>query len=92
MWTVLLTRRAQKQFDQAPREVQEAFLAWQALVVAAGPRALLAINGYWDHALKGEWAGLRASSLSKQWRVVYRVEAQVIQVAVARISAHDYRR
>jgi addiction module RelE/StbE family toxin len=52
----------------------------------------LAINGYWDHTLKGEWAGARASSLNKHWRVIYRVEADVIQVAVLRISSHDYGR
>lgn len=92
MWLVVLSRQAQKDFGKAPREIQESFIAWQAVVTASGPQALRLINGYWDHALKGEWSGARSSSLKKSWRVIYRVEAQAVHVSVFRISAHDYRR
>lgn len=92
MWAVLLTKSAQKQYDKAPLEVQESFLAWKSLVESSGPQALLLINGYWDHSLKGPWAGARSSSLSKKWRVVYSIEAQTIQVSVLKLSAHDYAR
>ena len=92
MWTLALAKKAQKEFNKAPIEIKESFIAWKDLVIASGPQALLLINGYWDHALEGEWSGARSSSLNKQWRVIYLVEVQTIRVAVLRISAHNYRR
>ena len=89
MWVVVLTKKAQKEFDKAPVEIQESFVAWQVLIEASGPHSLQLINGFRDHSLKGEWAGARASSLSRLRRVIYRIEAHMIQVAVLRISAHD---
>ncbi len=61
-------------------------------MLLSGPAGLRKINGYWDHALRGEWQGARGPSLSKQWRIIYRVEGTVFQVIVLRLSAHDYRR
>lgn len=92
MWIVLLSKQAQKEFDRSPKEIREAFLAWQNLVISSGPQALTLINGYWDHPLKGNWAGARASSLNKEWRVIYRIEERQVQVLVLRVSSHDYRR
>lgn len=90
MWIVLLSKSAQKEFNKAPIRVQEEFLAWMNLIVASGPHALLTINGYWDHALKGDWSGARSSSLNKKWRVVYCIEEKSIKVMVLQISAHKY--
>ena len=92
MWVVLLTKSAQKQYDKAPLEVRESFLAWKSLIESSGPQTLLLINGYWDHPLRGLWAGARSSSLSKKWRVIYTIEAKTVQVSVLKLSAHDYAR
>lgn len=90
MWTVLIEKKAQKELDKAPEEIQQAFDTWFYLVQAGGPETLKKINGYWDHPLKQQWEGCRASSLNKSWRVIYRAERDTVQVYVVRISAHDY--
>lgn len=90
MWTLVLNKSAQKEFNKAPLRVQEEFLAWMNLVIASGPQALLSVNGYWDHALKGDWSGSRSSSLNKKWRVIYCIEETSIKVMVLQISAHKY--
>jgi addiction module RelE/StbE family toxin len=92
MWTIQLSRQSVKELEKSPKEIQVAFEAWRHIVEASGPEALRLINGYWDHALKGEWAGARASSLNKSWRVIYVVQHSVVTVSVVRISHHDYRR
>jgi len=38
----------------------------------------------------GKLAHLRSSRLNLQWRVIYRVDADVVTVTVERISPHDY--
>lgn len=92
MWAIKLAKSASKELDKAPKAIHEAFDAWASLVLASGPAALREVNGYWDHALKGEWAGARACSLNKNWRVIYYAESESVTVLVVRISSHDYRR
>ena len=92
MWSVRRSKNATKELYKAPIRIREAFDAWANVVVESGPSALRLINGYWDHALSGEWQGARSSSLSKEWRVIYVVDAETVSVLVVRVSAHDYRR
>ena len=92
MWSVLETRKSKKELDRAPLEVQESFEAWKLIVIHQGPIGLRQINGYWDHALKGEWKGARASYLNKQWRVIYIFRGEQVQVIVASVTPHDYRK
>lgn len=92
VWLVLESKQAAKELDRAPREVQEAFEAWKNIVFNSGPEGVRRVNGYWDHALRGEWSGARASSLSKKWRVIYVVESNVLRVLVLKVTPHDYRR
>lgn len=58
----------------------------------SGPQGLLAIRGFRDEALSGNWKGFRSSRLNEQWRVIYSAEAEVLVVQVVRVTAHDYRR
>ncbi|WP_408054970.1 type II toxin-antitoxin system mRNA interferase toxin, RelE/StbE family [Sulfuritalea hydrogenivorans] len=51
-----------------------------------------AIKGFHDEALAGEWKGHRSSRLGLQWRVIYRAVANVLQIQVVHVTAHDYRR
>ena len=50
------------------------------------------IKGFHDEALGGKWKGFRSSRLNEQWRVIYRVVADVLLVQVVRVTPHDYRR
>ncbi|MEN0059679.1 MAG: type II toxin-antitoxin system mRNA interferase toxin, RelE/StbE family [Bdellovibrio sp.] len=92
MWTVEIARSAEKELKKAPMEIRNSFDAWKNLIEQYGPAGIGRINGYWDHALKGEWKGARSSSLNQQWRVIYLVEGRSVKILVLKITPHDYRR
>ena len=80
-----------RDLEKVPPEITDRYDAWVQLVRAKGPDALRQINGYRDHALKGEWEGARSSSVNAQWRVIYVVAGNAVTVTVVRITPHDYR-
>ena len=92
MWRVLISKTADKELKKAPQEARDSFDAWKNVAEQNGPIGIKVINGYWDHALKGEWEGARASSLNKHWRVIYVVNGQEIRIMVLTVTPHDYRR
>ena len=92
MWSVFESRAAAKALDSAPRQVAEKYEFWLSVVQVSGPQGLLAIRGFNDEALGGEWKGHRSSRLNLQWRVIYQVQAAAVSVHVVRVSPHDYRR
>ena len=65
---------------------------WKDIARLSGPPGLRAIKGFHDEALAGEWKGYRSSRLGIQWRVIYRVVANVFQIQVVHVTPHDYRR
>jgi len=65
---------------------------WKDIVSISGPQGLRAIKGLCDEALSGEWKGHRSSRLGLQWRVIYRIVADVVLVQVVDVTAHDYRK
>ncbi len=56
------------------------------------PVEVLKIKGFHDEALSGAWTGHRSSRLGLQWRVIYRVAADVLLIQVVDVNAHDYRK
>lgn len=92
MWLVKIAKSADKELKKAPVEIRDSFDAWKNLMEQLGPAGIQKINGYWDHALKGNWKGARASSLNKLWRVIYVIENQEISILVLKVTPHDYRR
>jgi proteic killer suppression protein len=92
MWNVFLEKNAVKALNRAPKEIQEKFEKWKDIVQLQGPKGLLEIKGFRDHALKGEWQGARASRLNDQWRVIYYVIANEVKILVMEVTPHDYRK
>ncbi len=92
MWTIFEHRRLEKQLTQAPVEIQKRYEKWKDIVTLSGPEGLTLIRGFRDEALRGEWRGHRSSRLSRQYRVIYRVEGQRMYVNVLEVTAHDYKR
>jgi len=70
----------------------EKYEFWKSLIRTEGPTSLRRIKGFHDETLKGSWKGYRSSRLTKQWRVIYKVEGQTCRVYVERVTPHDYRR
>jgi len=91
MWTILEQRGAANALDKLPRPAAEKYTLWCAIVRQSGPHGLRAIKSFHDEKLAGKLAGLRSSRLSLQWRVLYRVRADVVTVEVERVTPHDYR-
>ena len=93
MWRIREHRRVERQLSgKAPVEILKRYEKWKDIVRLTGPAGLLAIKGFYDEALTGQWQGHRSSRLNIQWRVIYRVEADVFFVEVVKVAAHDYRR
>ncbi|MCK5362080.1 MAG: type II toxin-antitoxin system mRNA interferase toxin, RelE/StbE family [Gammaproteobacteria bacterium] len=91
MWEVFEHRRTWKQIDRLPRDVLKRYEKWKDIVRLSGPLGLRQIRGFNDEALRGEWKGHRSSRLSRQYRVIYRIERDRVLVEVVSVTAHDYR-
>ena len=92
MWEVLEHRRVARRLAHLPVEVLKRYEKWKDIVRLSGGPGLRRIKGFHDEALRGEWGGHRSSRLGGQYRVIYRIEADEVQVLVIDITAHDYRR
>ncbi|MEK6662319.1 MAG: type II toxin-antitoxin system mRNA interferase toxin, RelE/StbE family [Pseudomonadota bacterium] len=93
MWQIEEHRRVDKQLSGAvPIEVLKRYEKWKDIARLSGPPGLRAIKGFHDEALSGEWKGHRSSRLGLQWRLIYRVAANVLLIQVVQVTAHDYRR
>ncbi len=92
MWRIHISKSSDRVLRKAPIEIRNAFDAWKNIAQMSGTQGLKAINGYRDHALKGEWAGARSSSLNRQWRVIYYPVDNELMIYVLEVTPHDYRR
>lgn len=93
MWEIEEHRRVDKQLSgSVPIEVLKRYEKWKDIARISGPQGLRLIKGFHDEALSGEWEGHRSSRLGLQWRVIYRVVANVLLIQVVQVTPHDYRR
>ena len=92
MWEILEHRRTWKQLDRLPLDVLKRYEKWKDIVRLSGPIGLRRIKGFNDEALRGEWRGHRSSRLSRQYRVIYRIERDRVLLEVVSVMAHDYRK
>ena len=92
MWEILEHRRTWKQLDRLPVDILKRYEKWKDIVQLSGPVGLRQIKGFNDEALRGEWRGHRSSRLSRQYRVIYRIERDKVLVEVVSVTAHDYRK
>jgi len=92
MWRVYEHRRVGRQIQRLPVEILKRYEKWKDILTISGPQGLRLIRGLNDEALAGDWVGHRSSRLGQQYRVIYRVEKELIRVEVVSLTAHDYRR
>ncbi len=91
MWRIEEHRDVDKELSgRVPIDILKRYEKWKDVASLSGPQGLLAITGFRDEALGGKWKGYRSSRLNGQWRVIYRVIAEVLLVQVVRVTAHDY--
>ncbi len=93
MWRIEEHRRVDRQLSgSVPIEVLKRYEKWKDIAALSGPPGLRAIKGFHDEALSGEWKGHRSSRLGLQWRVIYRVDADLLLIQVVHVTPHDYRK
>jgi len=93
VWQIEEHRRVDKQLaGTVPVEVLKRYEKWKDIAMISGPPGLRAINGFHDEALSGKWKGHRSSRLGLQWRLIYRVVANMLLIQVVQVTVHDYRR
>jgi addiction module RelE/StbE family toxin len=92
MWRIDEHRRVDKQLAGVPRDILKRYEKWKDIAMLSGPPGLRLIKGFHDEALAGDWKGHRSSRLNAQYRVFYRVMAEIQVFQVVSITAHDYRR
>lgn len=92
MWLIYERKRLDKQLAKTPLEIQKRYEKWKDIVTISGPAGLQLVKGFRDEALRGEWKGYRSSKLNQQYRVIYRVKGDELEVYVFEVTRHDYRR
>lgn len=90
MWTIYEKKSLVKSLKAIPLHIKKEYEIWKRIVEFQGIHGLRMIKGYHDEALKGKWRGFRSSRLSLQWRVIYKVELDQLDVFVIDINAHKY--
>ena len=92
MWEIYEHRKAVKQLESLPIDVLKRYEKWKDIILISGPEGLKQIRGFRDEALRGEWKGHRSSRLNIQYRVIYKIEKDLVLVQVVNVTPHDYRR
>ncbi len=70
---------------------QAVIISWIEEIQEEGLESILNSRFWNDHPLFGKWFGYRSSSFSRLGRIIYKVEDEIVQVVVVRItSKHDY--
>jgi addiction module RelE/StbE family toxin len=92
MWDVNFHKDVKKQLKKLPKQVLNALTVWVSVAQIEGPIGLRSTHGFNDEALQGKWKGFRSSRLNQQYRVIYKIDKNVVQIFVVDVTAHDYRK
>lgn len=92
MWEIYEHRKAVKQLASLTVDLAKRYEKWKDIMRISGPDGLKHIKGFHDEALRGEWKGYRSSRLNIQYRVIYKIERDLVLVRVVNVTPHDYRR
>lgn len=92
MWIIQEKKSLLKTLQKTPVDIVKHYELWKRIVELEGIQGLKLIKGFHDEALKGSWEGYRSSRLTKQWRVIYKVEKKLLEIYVIDVNSHDYRK
>lgn len=90
MWQIREHRGIAKTIRRLPPWIAKEYEVWKDLVYRHGPEILRQFPGYHDEALKGDRKGQRSSRLSRQYRVIYAADREIVTVYVLEITPHHY--
>ena len=90
MWKIYEHRDISKTIRRLPSWTVKEYEIWKDLVYRHGPGVLRQYPGFHDEKLRGSRKGQRSSRLSRQYRVIYAVDKNVVTVYVFEITPHKY--
>jgi len=91
---VVLNNKVEKELKKLPKHILFQFDLWVEIIETDSLQAMRRINGYRDHALKGDRKGQFSSSLSRSWRIIYSLDKKInlILVEVLEVNHHEYKK
>lgn len=92
MWLIYEKKSLVKSLQKVPANIVKHYELWKRIVEHEGQQGLRFISGFHDEALSGVWKGYRSSRLTKQWRVIYKIEKNACEIYVIDVNSHDYQR
>ncbi|MCP3921649.1 MAG: type II toxin-antitoxin system mRNA interferase toxin, RelE/StbE family [Desulfobacterales bacterium] len=92
MWEIYEHKSLVRKLPKIPVDVLKRYEKWKDIVCISGPEGLRLIKGFHDESLTGKWKGYRSSRLGLQYRLIYKIEKQILYVTVIDINPHDYRK
>ncbi len=92
MWEIYEHKKVAKQLNSLQVDILKRYEKWKDIVTISGPSGLKLIKGFNDEPLQGEWKGYRSSRLNLQYRVIYKIDNELLFVYVVKVTPHDYRR
>ncbi len=90
MWHIKEHHDIEKICRKLPAAVVKKYELWKDIVFRHGPDKLKEFQGFHDEKLTGKREGQRSSRLSLQFRVIYKVERDIVTVLVLEITPHNY--
>jgi len=90
MWVILEHKNIGKTCKKLPLEIVKKYELWKDIIFRHGPDKLQEFPGFHDEKLKGKRKNERSSRLSIKYRVIYKVEKELITVYVFEINPHKY--
>ncbi len=92
IYTVLMTRRAQKELRKVPEFIRDKLESWVQAVREIGLEEVRKVPGYHDEALKGDRKGQRSIKLNRSYRAIYIIMrgGTVEFVSIEEVNKHEY--
>ncbi len=86
-YTVKFTGKFKKDYKHAIKQKQNIELLDEVIAVLAKGEEL--DEKYRDHDLRGNWKGHRECHVLPDWLLIYRYEADVLVLTLARLGSHS---
>lgn len=83
-------KKLDKIIAKLPTQVVKKYELWKDIVYRHGPEKLKEFRGFHDEKLTGDRDGRRSSRLNLQYRVIYKVDKDMIAIYVVEITPHEY--
>ncbi len=90
MWKIFEHKSIAGTCRKIPTQVVKKYELWKNIIIRHGPEKLKEFPGFNDERLKGDRTGQRSSRLNLQYRVIYSVERDIVNVYVLDITPHKY--